>query len=155
MAAAECRYKEVDRQLKEQFIHGLNDNEMLSEVIRELTKGREDVTISSKTVLGGKRVEAQRVQTVVISSLWESRNCDAIAHKDNKHRDKNMQATQTLPEEYASINQGDAQNMVTCVTDVARSIILKWYAEGPRPVQSTPLRKKAFKSKNLASKWSI
>ena len=25
MAAAECGYKEVDRQLKEQFIHGMND----------------------------------------------------------------------------------------------------------------------------------
>ena len=34
--AVECKYKEVDRQLKEQFIHGLNDKEMLAEVIREL-----------------------------------------------------------------------------------------------------------------------
>ena len=28
MVAAECGYKEVDRQLKEQFIHGLNDKIM-------------------------------------------------------------------------------------------------------------------------------
>ena len=32
-AVAECKYKEVDRQLKEQFIHGLNDDEMLVEII--------------------------------------------------------------------------------------------------------------------------
>ena len=37
-AAMECNYKEVDRQLKEQFIHGLNESEMLTEIIRELTK---------------------------------------------------------------------------------------------------------------------
>ena len=37
MAVAECNYKEIDWQLKEQFIHGLNDKTMLEEVIRELT----------------------------------------------------------------------------------------------------------------------
>ena len=71
-AVLECKYKEVDRQLKEQFIHGLNIGQMLAELIRELTKcgGRyyylqqivgkillsptkcgEDITISSETVL--------------------------------------------------------------------------------------------------------
>ena len=29
VAAVECNYQEVDRQLKEQFIHGLNDKHML------------------------------------------------------------------------------------------------------------------------------
>ena len=36
VAAAECNYKEIDCQLKEQFTHGLNDKTMLDEVIREL-----------------------------------------------------------------------------------------------------------------------
>ena len=36
-AGVECNYKEIDRQLKEQFIHGLNDDKMLAESIRELT----------------------------------------------------------------------------------------------------------------------
>ena len=35
MAAAECGYKEEDHQLKEQFIHRLNDGVMLDEIIRE------------------------------------------------------------------------------------------------------------------------
>ena len=34
----ECKYKDTDRQFKELFIHGLNYDEMLEEVIRELTK---------------------------------------------------------------------------------------------------------------------
>ena len=36
IAVVECNYKEVDRQLKEQFIHGLNDRVMLDEIVREL-----------------------------------------------------------------------------------------------------------------------
>ena len=31
-AVVKCNYKEIDRQLKEQFIHGLNDEEMLVEI---------------------------------------------------------------------------------------------------------------------------
>ena len=37
VAAVECNYQEVDRQLKEQFIHGLNDKCMLEVIIKELT----------------------------------------------------------------------------------------------------------------------
>ena len=44
-AVVKCSYKEIDRQLKEQFIHGLNDEEMLVEIIRELTKCEENITI--------------------------------------------------------------------------------------------------------------
>ena len=37
VAAVECNCQEVDRQLKEQFIHGLNDKCMLEEISKELT----------------------------------------------------------------------------------------------------------------------
>ena len=47
MAVIKCNYKERDRQLKEQFIHDLNDEEMLAEIIRELTKCDENTTIHS------------------------------------------------------------------------------------------------------------
>ena len=41
LAAIECNYKEIDRQLKEDaFMHKLNDNNMLVEITRELTKNR-------------------------------------------------------------------------------------------------------------------
>ena len=38
LAVIECNYKEIDRQLREQFIHGLNDTDMLREIIQEFTK---------------------------------------------------------------------------------------------------------------------
>ena len=37
VAAVECNYQEVNRQLKELFIHGLNGKCMLEEIIKELT----------------------------------------------------------------------------------------------------------------------
>ena len=40
LAAVECNYKEVYRQLKEQFMYRLNDYDMLAEIIRELTKAQ-------------------------------------------------------------------------------------------------------------------
>ena len=46
-----CSYKEIYRQLKEQFIHGLNDEEVLAEIIRELTKCGENTNIHSENVL--------------------------------------------------------------------------------------------------------
>ena len=38
LTVVECNFKEKDRQLKEKFIHGLNDNEMLVEILRKVTK---------------------------------------------------------------------------------------------------------------------
>ena len=38
--AVECNYQEVDRQLKEQFIHGLNDKGVLEEITMELTMAK-------------------------------------------------------------------------------------------------------------------
>ena len=37
VAAVECNYQEVNRQLEKQFIHGINDKCMLEEIIKELT----------------------------------------------------------------------------------------------------------------------
>ena len=63
MVAAECGYKEVDRQLKEQFIHGLNDKIMFDEIIRELTSRTSNVQTTREDVLAwAKRVNVQRVQ---------------------------------------------------------------------------------------------
>ena len=51
LAAVECNYKEIDRQLKEQFIHRLNDNDMPAEIIRELTKAKESTAVKREQVL--------------------------------------------------------------------------------------------------------
>ena len=61
LAAIEYSYKEIDRQLKEQFIHGLSDPYMLIEIIRELIKIQENTEITSEKVLClPKRVVDQR-----------------------------------------------------------------------------------------------
>ena len=79
MAAVECGYKEVDRQLREQFIHGFNDKIMLVEIIIELTSRTGNVPMKSKGVLAwAKRGEAQRVQAVVLKDLAEIRVFDKI-----------------------------------------------------------------------------
>ena len=62
VVVAECGYREVDRQLKEQFIHGLNDKGMLDEIIKELTaKRKNDPTNSEDVLIWAKRVEVQWV----------------------------------------------------------------------------------------------
>ena len=48
--ATECNYHDIDRYLKEQFIHNLNDNSMMVEIISELTKG-ENKDVTSNQVL--------------------------------------------------------------------------------------------------------
>ena len=59
MAAAECGYKEIDRQLKEQFIHSLNDKDILGKIIKELTtKSNDEQTTSKGVLVWAKRVEA-------------------------------------------------------------------------------------------------
>ena len=79
VAAAECNYKELDCQLKEQFIHGLNDKTMLDEVIRELaTKGSNDQTTSEDVLIWAKRVEAQRMQAAILSDITDSERFDQV-----------------------------------------------------------------------------
>ena len=56
LLAIECNYKKLDRQLKEQFIYGLNDIEMLGAVSKELTKIYEnDKNHHQKCVVLGKK----------------------------------------------------------------------------------------------------
>ena len=76
---AECGYKEVDRQLKEQFIHGLNDKIMLDEINRELMSRPANVQMTSEDVLAwAKRVKAQRARAAVLNDLTEIRVFDKI-----------------------------------------------------------------------------
>ena len=95
-AALECKYKEVDWQLKEQLIHGLNDDEILTDVMKELTKYEENVIMPSEMVLvWAKRIEAQRAQTVAISSLHESKMLMQLHIKKIGPATKNMQISQS------------------------------------------------------------
>ena len=79
VTAIECNYQEVDRQLKEQFIHGINDKNMLEEIIKELMTVKSDEQIISQNVLAwAKRVEAQRAQAAVMSTINKSKEFNKI-----------------------------------------------------------------------------
>ena len=79
VAVVECNYKEIDHQLKEQFIHGLNGKMMLDEVIREFTtKSSSDQTTSEDMLIWAKRVEAQRMQAAILSDITESQRFDQV-----------------------------------------------------------------------------
>ena len=51
IAVVECNYEQVDTQLKEQFIHGLNNKYMFEEIIKELKATNNDYHITSGAVL--------------------------------------------------------------------------------------------------------
>ena len=79
MAAAECGYKEIDTQPKEQFIHSLNDKIMLDEIIRELTSRNGNVQNTSKDVfVWAKGIKAQMVQESMLNDIKETKAFDKV-----------------------------------------------------------------------------
>ena len=88
LAAKECSYKEIDRQLKEQFMHSLNDTDMLSEIIWELTKIQENTEVTSEKVLcWAKRVKTQRTQSTIMKSLTETKEYDKLKIMKTTYKD--------------------------------------------------------------------
>ena len=91
VAAVECNYQEADRQLKEQFIHGLNDKCMLEEIIKELTDTKNDDHIMSGGVLvwGQKSRGTEDPSSSIkyingIQAIWQHKSVQKI--KENKAR---------------------------------------------------------------------
>ena len=120
MAAAECGYKEMDRQLKEQFIHGLNDKVMLDEIIRELTSKTSSQQMTSKDVLAwAKRVKAQRVQAAILKDITETKTFDKVKKepelKNTWGRDANVATHQRWPCRYCGGRQCPAYGKM-CAT---------------------------------------
>ena len=96
MAAVECNYTKVDRQLKEQFIYGLNDKYMLEEIIKELTTTKDDDYIISGCVLAwAKRVEPQRAQATVLNTITESRQFNKVKNSKKGERRQHKRTTRS------------------------------------------------------------
>ena len=101
VAAAECNYREIDRQLKEQFIHGLNDKVMLDEVIRGLTAKSNDKQMTSEGVLAwAKRVEVQRAQAAILNDITESCQFDRIKMAQKPKSSQARQTTNTTSQRW-------------------------------------------------------
>ena len=89
--AAVFNYREMHMQLKEQFIHGLNDKVMLDEVIRELTAKNNNEQTTSKGILAwAKIVEMQWIQAAILNDITEPWQFNKIKMaqkpKDNQMR---------------------------------------------------------------------
>ena len=127
MEAAECGYKEIDRQLKEKFIHGLNDKSMLDEIIRELTSRNGNVQTTSKDVLvWAKRVKAQRAQASMVNDITETKAFDKVKKetesKNTRGREHTLQHTKDSSADTVRevTHQGNAWHMGKCVQHAAR-----------------------------------
>ena len=64
IVTTECNHKEINRQLKEQFLHWLIDSDMWMEIIKEILKIEENNNVRSEQVLAwARRVETQKGTT--------------------------------------------------------------------------------------------
>ena len=70
-----CNYKVLHRQLKDQFIHGLNDTDMLGKIIKGLTKIHESTEIPNENMLSWAKELKQK---------------SPIHHHEQPHRGKGI-----------------------------------------------------------------
>ena len=71
---AECDYKESNRELTQQFIHGLGDEGMMSWILREVPVLVDINNFTSEgALLWVQRVEAQRAQKEALDSIKEAK----------------------------------------------------------------------------------
>ena len=136
VVAVKCNYRELDRQLKEQFIHGLNNKCLLEEIIKELTVTNTDEQITSEGMLAwAKRVEAQRTQAAVLNTIMELRQFDKVKlikkAKEDGTRHPPGPTTQWCPCRYCGGLHMPWQYLAYCkmCAGVARPNISRRYAK--------------------------
>ena len=94
MAAVECGYREINRQLKEQFILSLNNKGMLDDIIKELTTKSNDEQTTSEVVLAwAKRVEMQQAHAAILSDSMETHQFDKVKLNPKDNQVKQMAGT--------------------------------------------------------------
>ena len=75
ITASKCGYKGKDRRLKEQFINGINDGDMMTKIIGELTTIKKTNGITSEQVLHwAERLEAERPQRPHLNHPKKTKN---------------------------------------------------------------------------------
>ena len=141
LTAVECKYQELDRQLKEQFINGLIDKEVLGEIIKELTTTTGSDIITSENILSwAKRVEVQRAQSAVMSTITETKDVIKLEYLSmpTKTAPEGQHSPACHQNRYAGtvaahIYQDNAWHMGRCLWSAARLATSKKYvgAGGP------------------------
>ena len=125
----------MDRQLKEQFIHGLTDKVMLDEIIRELTSKTSSQQMTSEYVLAwAKRVKVQRVQVSILNDITETKTFDQVKrNQSQKISWEEKQMLQHTRDGHAGtveevMHPDNAQHMGKCALHAARWDTLGRYA---------------------------
>ena len=102
-----CKYKVMNRCLKEQLIYGLNDDGMIVEIICELTAISNRSLVTSEQVLAWvRRVLNHRGKTTVLDTLKLKRNFDMVQSHRTIH------------------DLSDIQHMGICMGDVEAKPLL-------------------------------
>ena len=113
-------------------IYGLNDSDMMVEIIRQLTKvENKDVTSNQELLWAIKWVEAQRTQRAVLNDLKLYQEFDAIQSqkqtKSNRIHIRTKQAHVNTADPATHLK--DAQHMGRYVWVATRWITIEQYAE--------------------------
>ena len=83
--AMECKYKEWDRRLKEQFINSMNDKTLTADIRKELTIINYISKVMRKEVLSWvTRIEIQQSQKAMLETLNDKTDFNMI--KKSKYR---------------------------------------------------------------------
>ena len=84
--AMDCKYREYDRRLKEQFVNGLDNENIIAEILKEL-RGLERYPWGEQwtNIDVGKRVEAQRVQKELLDNFRDTKKFLTWQEERQKH----------------------------------------------------------------------
>ena len=82
----ECDCKEYNRELTKQFINRLDDEAMISEILRKLSALEDiDDATSEPVLLCAQRVHAQRAQKEALNNIKEAKEFDSVKYSTQKH----------------------------------------------------------------------
>ena len=83
---AYCDYNEYDRRLTEQFIHGLDNKGMISEMLRKVSVLEDiDDTTSEWILLLTQNIEAKRAQKEAFDNLKEAKDFESIGQNTQRY----------------------------------------------------------------------
>ena len=77
--ASECEYHEYNQRLKEQFIHGIDDEVMIGEILRGLIALTDiNESTSDQILIWVQRVKGQTAQKEVLDHIREDKEFDPV-----------------------------------------------------------------------------
>ena len=90
--AIDCKYKEYERRLKEQFSNGLDDKNIIAEIMKELTALKDTSEVSSEQILmWDHRADAQEAQREVLDNIRDPEEFESVQRNRQNNNSNNRQ----------------------------------------------------------------